>query len=160
MIDPEAFSYPTVERSIKTTSPRCAQNAVGINFMPGQGFQSGFGSFGDGFCLNAMALVEQANHACLTFNVANKFATNSHGGKLGFIGIKLDLKMRLPGAILKHLIKDAAVDGVRVSDLQTTESCIIGGRQVKGKNTHKISELSFTDFGAAVEPFHSAISRS
>jgi hypothetical protein len=145
---------------VETTSFLWAQDAVDINLVLGQGFQSGFGSFGDGFCLKAMALLEQANHACLTFNVENEFATDSHGAKLGFIGVKLDLKRRLPGPKLKHLIKDVGVDGVRASELQTTESCSINGRQVKGKNAHKLSELSVTDFGAAVVPFPSAISRS
>lgn len=145
---------------VETTSFLWAQDAVDINLVLGQGFQSGFGSFGDGFCLKAMALLEQANHACLTFNVENEFATDSHGAKLGFIGVKLDSKIRLPDAKLKALIKDVVIGGVRASDRKTTESCSIGGRQVKGKNKVKLSELSVTDFGAAVVPFPSAISRS
>ena len=145
---------------VETTSFLWEQDAVDINLMLSQGFQSGFGSLGNGFRINAMALLGQVDHACLSFNVVNKFATNSHKAKLGFIGVKLDLKRRLPGPKLKHLIKDVGVDGVRASDLQTTESCSINGRQAKGKNAHKLSELSVTDFGAAVVPFPSAISRS
>ena len=145
---------------VETTSSLRAQHAFDINFASGQGFQSGFGSLGNGFCLNAMALLEQVDHACFTINVANEFATDSHEAKLGFVGVKLDLKRRLPGPKLKPLIKEVGVDGIRASDLQTNESCSINGRQVKGKNSHKLSELSFTDFGAAVVPFPSAISRS
>ena len=155
--DPMELGQPM---PVETISSLWAQDAVVINFVSGQGFQSDFGSFGYGFCLNAIALLDQANHACFTLNVANKFATYSHGAKLGFIRVKLDLKMRLPGVKLRHLVKDVAIGGVHASVRQTTGSCKIGGRQVKGKNTDKLSKLNVIDSVAAVVPFPSAISRS
>jgi hypothetical protein len=155
--DPMELSQPM---PVETTSSLRAHDALDFNFVSCQGFQSGIGSLGNGFCLNAMALLEQVDHACFTLNVANKFATYSHGAKLGFIRVKLDLKMRLPGVKLRHLIKDVATDGVHASDRQTTGSCSNDVRQVKGKNTDKLSELNVIDSGAAVVPFPSAISRS
>jgi len=74
--DPMELGQPM---PVETISSLWAQDAVVINFVSGQGFQSDFGSFGYGFCLNAIALLDQANHACFTLNVANKFATYSHG---------------------------------------------------------------------------------
>jgi hypothetical protein len=147
MIDPEVFSYSTVDQFIKIPSSIGAEDAVGINFISGKGFQCGFGSFGDGLCLNAIALLEQSTHGYLTFNDANEFAMNSHGYKLGFIGFKFDFKMRLHYAKRNLLITDVVGDCVLASDLQTTESCSIGGRQVKGKKAHKLSEHRVTDFG-------------
>jgi hypothetical protein len=160
MIDPSVFSYSTVDQFIEITSSIGAEDAVGINFISGKGFQCGFRSSGDGFCLNSIALLEQSTHGCFTFNDANEFTMNSHGYKLGFIGFKFDLKMRLHCAKRNLLITDVVGNCVFATDLQTTESCSIGGRQVKGKKGHKLSEHRVTDLGESIVPFLPLMLRS
>ena len=160
MIDPEVLSYSTLDQFIETRSSIGAEDAVVTHFISVKGFQCGFESSGDGSCLNPIRLLQQSNHECFTFSDSNEFAANSHESKLGFIGFKFHLKMRLHCAKCKHLNTDFVGDCVRASDLQTTESCSIDGRQIKGKKVYKMSELMVPDFGAGIVPFSIAISRS
>ncbi|WP_350294410.1 hypothetical protein [Limnohabitans sp. Rim8] len=160
MIDPEVLSYSTVDQFIETRSSIGAEDAVVTHFISGKGFQCGFESSRNDSFLNPINLLQQSNHECFTFSDSNEFVANSHESKLGFIGFKFHLKIRLHCAKCKHLYTDVLGDCFRASDLQTTESCSIGGRQIKGKKVHKMSELMVLDFGAGIVPFSIAISGS
>ncbi len=152
---------PDIHQAILATPNIDMDNVVRFDLAPTVQLQRGMGGVWEDSGVHAIATLEQTTDKSFTTCSTPALATNTLGAKVGLIGFKCALEVRISCTGLSHTNTntntdtdtdtDTLVDGAanrKPGLFSRTGNCRIYGKQM-----HNLSKLGLVDFRTTVVPF-------